>query len=410
MRVKDELAEGMRISWNAILANKMRSTLTTLGIVIGIVTVTLMGSAINGLKTAFRQSISAIGSDVLFIEKYPWGPDEEWWKMRNRRDILMEDARILARETTMARAVSIEAARNRSVTYKTRTARGVFTIGNTEESAMVRGLTIASGRFFSAGEVYGARPVCVLGAELARNLFGLEDPLGKKVKVNEVSFEVVGVLASLGQFLFGNLDNQIILPITRFLTDVARDPDVFITVKVKDIRQMEEAKEELRGIMRKIRRIPPGRPDDFAINQQDIILNFFNRMIGTIATAGLFITGLSLFVGGIGIMNIMFVSVTERTREIGIRKAIGAKRRTILVQFLIEAILICVIGGILALLIAAPLNVGMSKATNDFLPATMPPGLVLVALSVSVFTGLISGFLPAYRAAGLNPVDALRKE
>jgi putative ABC transport system permease protein len=410
MTILAELQEGLAISWNAIRANKLRSGLTTLGIIIGVITVTLMGAAISAVNEAFRQSISQIGSDVLYIQKFAWGPGERWWMVRNRRDITLDQGRRLAGQTTLARAVSIEAGRNRTVSYKTRTARSVLAMGNTEESALVRGLTVRDGRFLSAGEVAGARPVCVLGADLAANLFGLESPLGKKVKLEGNSYEVIGVLEKLGQFLFGNLDNQIIVPITRFLSDVTRYPDVLIAVKVLDIGQMAEAKEELIGIMRTIRRIPPGRPDDFAINQQDIILNFFNQVIGTIATAGLFITGLSLFVGGIGIMNIMFVSVTERTREIGIRKAIGAKRRTILVQFLMEAVMICLLGGLIALALAFPLTMGLGRLVGENTRVGLSLPLVGLALGVSILTGVVAGFIPAYRAARMNPVDALRNE
>jgi len=177
-------------------------------------------------------------------------------------------------------------------------------------------------------------------------------------------------------------------------------------VKVRDPKQMDEAKEELRGIMRKIRHVPPGAEDDFAINQQEMLLKTFHRVGGTIATAGLFITGLSLFVGGIGIMNIMFVSVAERTKEIGVRKAIGARRRTILVQFLIEAGIVCLLGGLLAVAIAWPICLFMKK----WLPASLSPEVVGLALFISVLTGLVSGFLPAWRAARMNPVDALRAE
>jgi putative ABC transport system permease protein len=184
------------------------------------------------------------------------------------------------------------------------------------------------------------------------------------------------------------------------------DPDFQIQVKVSSLAQLEEAKEELRGILRKVRHVAPGTDDDFTIDQQEMFLKAFARVRAILGSIGLFITGLSLFVGGIGIMNIMFVSVAERTREIGIRKAIGAKRRTILIQFLIEAASICVLSGLLALAIAYPLTLLIAK----FLPATMSLTVVGIALLVSLFTGVVSGFLPAWRAARMNPVDALRNE
>jgi len=179
-----------------------------------------------------------------------------------------------------------------------------------------------------------------------------------------------------------------------------------IQVKVNNVAELDNAKEELRSVMRRVRRLAPAEPDDFAINQQEQILTMIRRVTGTIAAVGLFITGLSLFVGGIGIMNIMFVSVAERTREIGIRKAIGAKRRTILLQFLIEAATICLIGGAIGLAIAWPLTLLMKR----FLPASMSPMVVGIALLVSLVTGVLSGFFPAWRAARMNPVDALRNE
>jgi putative ABC transport system permease protein len=179
-----------------------------------------------------------------------------------------------------------------------------------------------------------------------------------------------------------------------------------IQVKVKSLAGLEEAREELHSAMRQIRQLAPSDPDDFAINQQEQVLTMIHKVTGTIAAIGLFITGLSLFVGGIGIMNIMFVSVNERTREIGLRKAIGAKRRSILLQFLIEAATICLIGGLAGLGLAWPLTLLMQR----FLPATLSPAIVGVALGVSLVTGLLSGILPAWRAARMNPVDALRNE
>jgi putative ABC transport system permease protein len=204
----------------------------------------------------------------------------------------------------------------------------------------------------------------------------------------------------------GGADSRVIIPLRQFTAWFRNNPNITIAVKVKDVTQLEDSREELRNLMRRIRHVPPGQPDDFAINQQDQFIEMFHRIAGTIAGIGLFITGLSLFVGGIGIMNIMFVSVAERTREIGIRKAIGAKRRTILLQFLIEAASICLLGGLIALAIAWPLTLAIQK----IMPATLSLFVVSIALLVSLLTGVISGFLPAWRAARMNPVDALRAE
>src|SRR5258708_23989708 len=354
MHLLTEIHEGLRISWSAIRANPMRSTLTTLGIVIGIVTVSLMAMAIQGLNQAFLRSISALGSDVFYIEKFPWEGHDAWWKIRNRRDFEITDARTIATESKHVLAVSVEASGNWPVKSKDKSAGSVWIVGNSEQSALVRQLTVKDGRFFSEAEVDGARPVCVLGAEVAAKLFPRESGVGKRIKIGEKNFEVIGVNDKFGQFLFGNMDNQVIMPITRFISDFAHRPYVFFMVKVRDATQMEEAKEELRGVVRKLRRVAPGADDDFAINQQDILVQTFHRVGGIIAAVGLFITGLSMFVGGIGIMNIMFVSVAERTREIGVRKAIGAKRRAILIQFLIEAAIVCLFGGLLAVAIAWP--------------------------------------------------------
>ena len=408
MNLATEIKEGFFISLSAIRASKLRSGLTTLGVVIGIVTVTLMGTAIEGLNGAFKRSMSSLGTDVLYIQRFAWfSSPQEWWRSRNRREITIANVKEVARHATLALAVSVESQGFATLKFHDRNAKNVWVVGNNEEGLTVRGLSLQSGRFMSGAEVSGGRPVCVLGDELARKFFPYESPLGKKIKVSETSYEVIGVIEKMGQFFTGfNMDNQVIIPITRFTTDLSRWPDVTITVKVRDPKQMEDAKEELIGIMRKIRRVAPGAPDDFAINQQDAIVQMFNRVGGTLASLGLFITGLSLFVGGIGIMNIMFVSVAERTREIGVRKAIGAKRRTIMIQFLIEAAVICLFGGLIGLAIAFPVTFIISK----FLPATLSLTVVGIALVVSILTGVISGFLPAWRAAKMNPVDALRSE
>jgi putative ABC transport system permease protein len=407
MNFLSELREGLLIAWDSLRANKLRSALTTLGIVIGIVTVTLMGTALAGLNAAFLNSISAIGTDVLYVSPWQWFSDEPWWKRRNRRLIYLADARALVRELTLARATAIEEGRRYSVRQGDRIATGVTIYGTTEGGAEVGGLVVKEGRFLSTAEVDGGRPVCVLGAELATNFFPYESALGKRVVVAGQNLEVIGVLEKRGKFLgMESLDNQLFLPITKFALDFGFRPGVFVRVKVRDLQSMDDAREEIRGIMRKIRRLAPGDADDFAINEQAGFIQTFERMNKVLAGAGLFITSLSLFVGGIGIMNIMFVTVAERTREIGIRKAIGAKRRTILTQFLIEAALICLLGGLLGLALAYPVTLVM----DQFMPARLSWWLVGSALGVSVVTGLAAGFLPAWRAARMNPVDALRAE
>jgi putative ABC transport system permease protein len=241
---------------------------------------------------------------------------------------------------------------------------------------------------------------------VATNLFIRESPLGKRIIIGQQPFEVIGVLDKQGD-MFGQFDNQAIIPLPQMLASFVHSRELeMIQVKVKDVANLDYAKDELHSVMRRVRRLEPADPDDFAINQQEQILQIVHKVTAILGGIGLFITGLSLFVGGIGIMNIMFVSVAERTREIGIRKAIGAKRRTILLQFLVEAATICLIGGAIGLGIAWPLTLIM----HQYMPAAMSPMIVSLALLVSLVTGVLSGFVPAWRAARMDPVDALRNE
>jgi putative ABC transport system permease protein len=404
-----ELREGLLISWSAIRANKLRSVLTTLGIVIGIVTVTLMGTAIEGLNNSFLNSISSIGADVLYVDRYGWliTSRQEWLQVMKNPQVKLDEAAALERQMKLASAIAPVAQDDAPVKYKKRGTADAPVVGTTEQYQITSGLTLTEGRFLSAAECDGGRPVCIIGSDLATNLFLGESPVGETISAARHDFQVVGVLAKQGGFAeSGGADNEIILPITQFIRVIGANPDYDIQVKVRSLAEMDDAKEELRVVLRRFRHIPPGAPDNFAISQQDQFLEFFHKVAGTIEAIGLFITGLSLFVGGIGIMNIMFVSVAERTREIGVRKAIGAKKRTILLQFLIEAACICLIGGAIALLIAWPATLLLKKA----MPAVMSPGIVCLALLVSAVTGLLSGFFPAWRAARMNPVDALRNE
>ena len=433
MNFLTELREGLAISWSAIRANKLRSILTTLGIVIGIVTVTLMGTAIEGINNAFLKSISNIGADVLYVDRTGWFIQtmQEWLKaMKNPRITLAEndmverqmesgadegiagesilnEAVALQRQMKLASAVAPVAQNSTAVKYGKRGTSSAPVIGTTEQFELTSGLNVAEGRFLTAAECDGGRPVCVIGADLATNLFQGGSPVGETLSANRHDLRVVGVLAKQGGFAeSGGSDTEIIMPITQFTRSFWANPDYEIQVKARSLAELADTKEELRMVLRRYRHVPPADPDNFSINQQEQFLEMFHKVAGTIAVIGLFITGLSLFVGGIGIMNIMFVSVAERTREIGVRKAIGAKRRTILLQFLIEAACVCLIGGVIALLIAWPVTLLLQK----IMPAAMSPIIVCFALFVSALTGICAGLFPAWRAARMNPVDALRNE
>jgi len=332
--------------------------------------------------------------------------NEGWLKMSRRPEITLAQIDHLREKFPLARAIAPVTTTMRTIRYKKRSAENVYITGTTDQFPFTSSVSVADGRFFSESESENGRPVCVIGSEVATNLFQGGSPLGQKISIGRKPFEVVGVLEKQGTFLGISLDNQVIIPLAQVLASFGGYSEYSIRIKVDNVADMDNAREELRATMRFVRHLTPTDDDNFSINQQDQILTIFHTVAGTIAAIGLFITGLSLFVGGVGIMNIMFVSVAERTREIGVRKAIGAKRRTILLQFLIEAATICLIGGLIGLGIAWAATFLLQK----IMPAEMSPGIVCVSILVALLTGVVSGFLPAWRAARMNPVDALRNE
>lgn len=415
-RILYELNESIRIAMAQIRANKMRSALTALGVVIGIVAVTLMGTAIAGINIGFDRSLAMLGEDVLYVNKWPWTGAEDWWNYADRPPLKPEDAlklnRIIAAspDSELAFAVFSDG-RTASIKYNGNSVSGVYTAGTGAAYGRILTADFTEGRLFNETEDESARQVVVLGYDVAQALFPGRSPLGENVTIHGQPFEVLGVLARQGSFLgLFSFDNQMILPLGAYRKYFGiRNDDTEIEVKVKDKTRLDEAREELTGLMRRVRGQIPGQRDNFSVNGGALFKEKLDPIKRGIAFAGLFVTGLSLFVGAIGIMNITFVSVRERTKEIGTRKALGARRRTVLLQFLIEAVSICVLGGVVGLVLTYGLFAVVKGAMPSF-PIEFSPLLVIISMLVSVATGVLSGIVPAWGASRLDPVVALRYE
>ncbi len=405
--VRTEIAEGVRIAVGALWERKARALLTTLGIVIGIVSVTSMFTVINGVENEFDRSMAIIGDDALFVQRTPWIVLGDWWKYRNRPPVTDDLSAFLRERSETAEAVAPVTGFGATLTRGRDEAPGVGVEASTASYVDTGGADVEAGRFFTDGEARAGRPVAVLGADVVEALFPAEDPIGKRVRVGGQRFEVVGVLEARGSFLgMASADNRAIVPLQTYRRLFSDDPDLAVKVKVRSGVAPEAAVDEITGLTRQWRGLDALDDDDFSVNRQDQFRDLVRGFQVAAYGVGIFLTALSLLVGGIGVMNIMFVSVKERTREIGVRKALGATRRAILFQFLVEAVLICFVGGAIGVALAALAAVGL----NQVFTAELSLGTVALAFFLCGLLGVTFGLVPAWQAARAEPIEALRYE
>lgn len=405
------ILESFQFALSALIVNKVRTVLSLLGITIGIFSIIAVFSVFDSLEKAIRDDISSLGDNVLFIQKWPWamgGSDYPWWKYWQRPETNLRELAELQRRSNAAEAFTFMVSVSRNISA------GNITIKNSGINAVshdydrVMSMDIGSGRYFTPLESQSGHNVIIIGADVAETLFPGADPIGRSVKVFGRRMDVIGVLAKTGDNIFGGSEDNSAFITINFARNVIdlRATGTTILAKVKPNVSNEELKDELTGIMRSLRKLKPAAEDNFAINEMDIINRGFDQFFGVIAIVGWIIGGFSLLVGGFGIANIMFVSVKERTSQIGIQKSLGAKNYFVLLQFLFEAVFLSVLGGIVGLLIVLVIALIITSTTSFTMILSLQN--ILLGIFVSAFIGLLSGFIPAWSASRLDPVEAMR--
>lgn len=409
------LREIFQMAFDSIKSHKLRSFLTLLGIMIGVMTVIGMVSIIQGINRSFLGELESVGSDLIYVNKYePIQMGRRSEEERQRKDFTFEDALAIERECSFVKAVGVDLIVNPweviSIKYRNIKSQDSIILGMNEKFTQIISVYLPEeGRFLTESDVTHRTKVCVLGSELVDTLFPHTSALGKEIRLGAEKFTVVGVLQKRGSIFGQSRDNFVGIPITTLMKYFPYQLSnlEIIALPIKH-EYLPEAIEEIINVLRKRRKVEFGKPNDFAINTQDTFLDLYNQLTGAVYLVMIVISSIGLLVGGIGVMNIMLVSVKERTREIGIRKAIGARSSDILKQFLIEAIFLTGTGGVLGILIGFSIAMLIKSATP--LPASVTTWSVFLGLFVSVSVGLFFGIFPAQKAAKLDPIVSLRYE
>lgn len=411
-----QFIESIRLAISALTANKTRGALTTLGVVVGIFFVLLMGWLLTGLDNVLDDTLATFGDDILYVDKFNWAGDGDWFESRNRKNITFDQyERVRQRLTAAEYVIPTSRANGASVRYGDEELTSAVVFGTTSQYIAMFGGNLKEGRFFSEIEEQSGGFVVVIGANVSESLFPKGDAVGRVVKIQGIPFTVIGVMPKRGSLLADMVDDQLLMPIKRFFGLYGNSIRVVINVKAGGVDRVEDVRYATLGAMREVRSIAPGQRDDFSINTQDQFRKQSDQLRAIVWGVGLVMTGLSFLVGSIGIMNIMFVSVVERTKEIGIRKAIGATRSSVLQQFLVESILLCLIGTAIGVLLTSGVAYTGSYIAEkyweiDALDSVISVSQLVLAVVVSLVVGVLAGIIPAFRASRLDPVEALRAE
>jgi putative ABC transport system permease protein len=407
----------VRLSLETFRTHKMRSFLTALGIIIGVMTVISIVSLIVGMNSEVERQISSLGSNTIFVQKFAWGTGRlDFDEIGRRPDLTLEDAEAIAGLPSVARVAPQRSFTVGSINYRGNKATGVELLGSTPGISVTANWTVESGRFINANDSLRKRTVCVIGGQVVDDLFPNEEPVGHRIDIEGRRYTIVGILERKGSFLGQSQDNLVIIPLSTFdkynPLPRSRRGRVFrgyaIQVMPKKGVPVDRAVDDIRELMRRRHGLGFDESDDFGINTQDTLRDIYQNVTRVAVIVMVAVAGISLLVGGIGIMNIMLVAVAERTREIGLRKALGATNRDILWQFLLEAVFLSVIGGA----IGVGLGLGIAKIAEAAanIKAAAPFWTVMLGFGFSAGVGVFFGIFPASRAAKLNPIEALRYE